>query len=275
MRIGIIGLGLMGGSFAMELQRLSYVQEVCGLDHNELHQKEALKLGLVDSIVQISEIKQCDLILLSIPASAIVEVLKDFTDIDSDATIIDFGSTKEYIIDSIPHSIRANIVPSHPMTGLETFGPKAATLGLFKDKTIVFCDTDKSGELQLSLATKIFKDIDMKIVYMDAKKHDFDTAFISHMPHIVSFALANCVLKEKSADSILQLAGGGFKDMSRIAKSSPNMWRDICKQNKKNLIYSIDKFQEELKKSREFIKLEQWDKLGDWMSEANILHKIL
>ncbi len=275
MTAGIVGLGLMGGSLALELKELDYVEKVLGYDKNEEHKKEALKLGLVDKTVDFDKIKKCDVIFLAIPVEGIIEALNTLTDIDEKTTVIDLGSTKEKIVKNVPKKIRKNFVAAHPMTGTEKFGPEAAFKGLYKDKILVLCNIEDSGEKQKKLSEKIFKDIGMQIVYMDAKEHDKHAAFISHLPHAISYALANSVLKQEDPKSILVLAAGGFKDMSRLAKSSPSMWTDIFKQNKKNLLLSLEVFKKELKKAQKLIEEDRWDELKDWMESANTLHKIL
>ena len=275
-KIGIIGLGLMGGSLSISLQETSESFYFMGLDHNKMHCSQALELGLVNEIVYtLDEISACDIIILTIPVDGIIAVSKQFKGLDPKCTIIDFGSTKEKISDSIPEEIRANFVTAHPMTGTEKFGPLAAISDLYTDKTVVLCDLEKSGNHQKDVAKKLFWDMKMQLVFMDAKEHDRHAAFISHMPHALSYALANSVMKQEAAQSIVTLAAGGFKDMSRIAKSSPNMWEDIFRQNKNNLLEAIDSFQSELKKCQKMVEDEEWETLNNWMIEANTLHDIL
>jgi prephenate dehydrogenase len=275
-KIGIVGLGLMGGSFSIALQETSDAFYFVGLDHNKKHCEEALKLGLVDEITEtLDEIKRCDIIILTIPVDGIIAVAKALTDIDPQCTIIDFGSTKKKISEAIPSEIRENFVTAHPMTGTEKFGPSAAEKDLYTDKVVVLCDMEKSGIYQQKIAKKLFSDIKMNLVFMGAEEHDRHAAFISHMPHALSYSLANAVMKQEASTSIVALAGGGFKDMSRIAKSSPNMWEDIFRQNKSNLLEAICSFQSELKKCQKMVENEEWKNLNKWMKDANTLHDIL
>jgi len=275
-KIGIIGLGLMGGSISIALKETSNDYYFVGLDHNESHCREALSLGLVDEIVQnLEEISACDVLFLSVPVDGIISIAKHLPSLHADCTVIDLGSTKEKISRSIPPKLRANFVTAHPMTGTEKFGPIAAIPNLYKDKVVVLCDLEKSGDVQQKVAKKIFESIEMKLVYMDAKEHDRHAAFISHMPHALSYALANSVMKQEAKESILALAGGGFKDMSRIAKSSSNMWENVFKQNKNNVLEAIYAFQSELDKCEQMIKNEEWSSLNKWMTEANALHEII
>jgi len=274
--VGIIGLGLMGGSLSLALQKSSNDYDFVGYDHNTLHCTQALELGLVSSIAtSLQEIKECDIIVLTIPVDGIIKVLQKLTDISKDTTIIDFGSTKEKICNSIPPTIRENFVAAHPMAGTEKFGPNAAIENLYTHKVVVLCDIEQSGKLQKQRAIDIFKTIKMNIVFMGAKEHDRHAAYISHMPHALSYSLANAVMNQEQRESIVALAGGGFKDMSRIAKSSPNMWEDIFRQNQTNLIEAIESFQKELKKCKKMVENQEWDELNSWMAKANKLHEIL
>jgi len=275
MIIGIVGLGLMGGSLGLALQNTKLVSKVVGFDHNLNHCEEALKLNLVHEIVSFSEIKACDVIFLAIPVGGIIKALQELQDISAHTTIIDLGSTKAEIVASVPEKIKHNFIAAHPMTGTEKFGPSAAIQNLYHDKVVVLCDTDQSGDLHKNRAIQIFSHIGMKIVFMDPISHDSHAAFISHLPHALSYALANSVMGQEDPKSILLLAAGGFRDMSRVAKSSPQMWSDIFKQNKKNVLRSIEIFEEELNKSKKMIEEENWEGLEAWMSKATTLHKIL
>ena len=271
----IVGLGLMGGSFGLAMK--GYFSKIIGIDHNKQHSIEALNLGLVDEIGEFKDIERSDVVILAIPIRGIKKALNDISklNIKNNLTIIDFGSTKESIISSCPKNIRRNLVASHPMAGTEYSGPMAAIADLYKNKVMVVCNIEDSGEIQKKIAIDIFNSLEMKIKYMDAKEHDRHAAFISHMPHIVSFSIANAVLKQEDKEHIVTLAAGGFKDMSRLAKSNPHMWKDIFMENKKNLLDSIEAFKSELKKAKDMIEKEEWDKLEEWMKMGNNLHKIM
>ena len=275
-KVGFVGLGLMGGSLSMALKKTSKDYYFIGLDHNTLHCSQAMEIGLVDEIASsLESLKICDIIFLSIPVDGIISVTQSLGTLAPECTVIDLGSTKEKISLSIPKEIRQNFVAAHPMTGTEKFGPQAAIADLYKDKVVVLCDLEKSGSHQENIAKSLFTDIGMKIVCMDAKEHDRHAAYISHMPHALSYSLANSVMKQEASKSIIALAGGGFKDMSRIAKSSPNMWEDIFRQNKSNVLEAINSFQSELKKCQRMVENEEWEALNHWMEDANTLHDIL
>jgi prephenate dehydrogenase len=161
------------------------------------------------------------------------------------------------------------------MTGTEKFGPSAATRKLYRGKVVVLCNKEENAKRHLKFAKDIFRDIGMKIFYMNAKEHDVHAAYISHMPHAVSYALANTVMAQENPKAILALAGGGFKDMSRIAKSSPNMWIDIFKQNKQNLLTAMKEFKKELEQLEDFIEEDNFESAKNWILKANNLHDIL
>jgi len=274
-KIAIIGLGLIGGSLGLAIKKASNSYYIIGSDHNQTHKDEALELGLVDECSDdIERITQCDIIFLAIPVDAIIKAINGFDNISQNTTIIDLGSTKHKISTSIKDDLRQNFVAAHPMAGTEKFGPSAAFDSLYDDKILVLCDLEQSGEHQAKVAKEIFELINMNIVYMNSKNHDIHAAYISHMPHVLSYALANAVLAQEDPKEILTLASGGFKSMTRIAKSSANMWEDIFRQNKDNLITSIEHFDKELHYCKELIEAEKWGELNQWMQKANILHKI-
>jgi prephenate dehydrogenase len=276
MNIGIIGLGLMGGSLGLALKKSPKKYTIIGYDHNKKHQEDALNLALIDKLAQnFEEIKSCEVIVLTIPVDAIIKTVQTLTDVNENSTIIDFGSSKAKIDAAIPSVIRQNFVTAHPMTGTEKFGPTAAIEELYTDKVMVVCNQEKSGEHQKCVALELFEDIKAKVVFMGADEHDKHAAFISHMPHAVSYAIANSVMKQEDPESITALAGGGFRSMSRIAKSSPNMWEDIFRQNKENLLASMKAFNNEMQLCQSMVENDEWEALHQWMSEANKLHDIL
>ncbi len=275
MKAGIIGLGLIGGSLGLDLQDRKIADKVLGIDHNLAHCEEALSLGLVNEITTMEEIKKCDVVFLAIPVNAIVDMLPSLKDVGEKTTIIDLGSTKKKIVDATPKEIEKNFVAAHPMAGTEKFGPSAAFKGLFDNHTVVLCDTERNDKFHKDRAIEIFQKLNMNIFYMNSKEHDRHASFISHLPHAISYSLANAVMSQEDPRSILAMAAGGFKDMSRVAKSSPRMWSDVFKQNKENLLSSIDIFEKELHKVKELMEHENWEALEIWMQKATTLHKIL
>jgi len=275
MNIAIVGLGLMGGSLALSLKKLDFISKIVGSDHNNEHQRLALELGLVSEIVKFEEVYKYDVIFLAIPVDGIISALEKLQNVSSHTTIIDLGSTKSKIIASTPKSIRQNFIAAHPMTGTEYYGPTAAIEGLYEDQVVVLCDLEDSGEIQREVSKKIFKALGMKKYFMRANEHDRHAAFISHMPHAISYSLANTVMKQEKKNNILALAAGGFRSMSRLAKSSPNMWEDIFRQNKTNLLEAIELFEGELKMLKHSIEKDEWSQVNKTMQDGYKLHDIL
>ena len=276
MNIGIIGLGLMGGSLAKAVKRYGISKKVYGFTNSEKNKKEIEELGLVDELVDLETLKKVsDVIILSIPVDAIISMFPNFLDINEKTTIIDMGSTKEYIVKNIPTKIRKNFVAAHPMTGTEKNGPKAAIDNLYEGKTVVLCDLEDNENMHVNKAFKIFQEIGMRIVVMNSHEHDVNACYISHLPHLISFGLANTVMSHQNPKEIIALAAGGFKDMSRIAKSSPRMWGDIFKQNRQNMLESIKSFEDQMNEAKKMIEDERYEDLENWMKKANSLHEIL
>ena len=275
MKIGIIGLGLMGGSLGLALKEKRVAQMIIGDDSNPIHRRQALSLGLVDECLDLQGVFECDIVFLCTPVDSIVEIIKGTKSLQPHQTIIDFGGVKREIIAAIPPHLRANFVSLHPMVGTENFGPKAAFKDLYKNQIMIFVDIAKSGETQVNLTREICINLEMNIIKMDAQSHDRHTAFISHAPHILSYALANTVLKQEKAQDIVAVAGGGFRGMVRIAKSSGVMWSEIAKQNKSEILEALNAFETELKSAREMIENDRFDELCEWMTKANKLRDIL
>lgn len=266
----------MGGSFAKAVKRYQIATKVYGYARSEKAKKEIEELKLVDELVDINSMKEkCDLIILAIPVDNIISILPEFLDIDEKTTIMDLGSTKEFIIDNVPTKIRKNFIAAHPMCGSEKFGPRAAVDDLYEGKTVVLCNLEENENLHVNRAFKVFQEIGMRIVVMDANEHDVHACYMSHLPHAISFSLANTVMGHEDPKAIIALAAGGFKSMSRVAKSSPDMWTDIFKQNRKNLLKSIDLFEDHMNKVRKMVEEEDYENLKEWMKKANTLHEIL
>ncbi len=274
MEVSIIGLGLMGGSLALALKKSQFATKIYGFDGNALHQEKALKLGLIDVSVTLSEALEKDIIVLATPVDACVEILHKNNAKNKLQTIIDLGSTKEKISNSIIGEMRLRLVASHPMTGTEYSGPDAAKDDLYASKTVVLCDLEKSGEHQIKTTKALFLALGMNIIEMDAVTHDMHAAYISHLPHIISYSLANTVLSKENPSDVLSMAAGGFRDMSRLAKSRPDLWTQIFRQNKTNLLESIELFEKNMLELKNFIKSDDWEGLGDALERAKGLHSI-
>lgn len=282
MKIGIIGLGLMGGSMGLALKKVGqiesqHISRVVGYDDNPLHAQQALNLGLVDECVDIAEMWQCDIVFLSVPVQSIVSIISSITAnmIHEHITIIDVGGAKVEILKSIPSWLRQYVVGAHPMCGTEFFGPSAAFAELYRDNIVILTDIEQSGKYQAEMAKNIFIGIGMKILKMSSIEHDKHIALVSHMPHIVSYALANAALAQEDPQTILALIGGGFRSMSRLSKSSPLMWKDIFKQNKQNVLEAMEYFQEKFSEAKTLLENDDWEALELFMAHANTLQNFI
>ncbi|RKO64647.1 prephenate dehydrogenase [Campylobacter sp. P255] len=275
MVVGIVGLGLIGGSLGLSLRDNKLIDQVYGYDINKAFEQIALERQLVDQIVSFDELKKCDVIFLAIPVRAIVKILKDFQDLSKNTTIIELGSTKAEIIKNLPLALKSQFIAAHPMAGTENSGPTAAVKDLYKNAVCVLCDVQNADHIHQKRAIELFSDLGMKLVFMDSKEHDHHASIISHLPHVISFSLANFVMKEENKKNIAHLGGPSFRDMCRIAKSNPQMWSGIFEQNKQNLLNSIDLFQKELQECRKMIEKCDIDELEAWIKSANKLREIL
>lgn len=276
MKIGIIGLGLIGGSLGLALKEMKIVSRVYGMDASEENAKEALSLGLVDELMDIERMKkECNAVFLAIPVEAIIKVLKDLEGARSDLSIIDLGSTKERIVASCPESLKAQFVAAHPMAGTEHSGPKAAFKELLRGAVVVLCDDKIIDPKHVKRATEILSHAGMRIIFMNAGAHDHHVGFISHLPHAISFSLVNATLKEEDRRNIFLLGSSSFAGMARIAKSSEIMWSDIFKQNKENILNAMEAFKKEFAHCEDMLKNERWDELKEWMKNAHQIKEIL
>ena len=279
-KIGIIGLGLIGGSLGLSLKNDN--QKIYGYDSNANHNKQALKLKLVDEIIDIEEMLQvCDIIVVSTPTKVSINIIKGLLDnVKEHQVIIDMGSTKSKICAALKgHKNRMNFVAAHPIAGTENSGPEAAIAAiddLFLNKKLVLCDKDDSDNNALTSAIELFTSLNCSIVFMEAKEHDKHLAYISHLSHICSFALGLTVLNiEKDEQNIFNLAGSGFSSTARLAKSSPKMWESIVMQNKENLLPAIDSYIDELTKLKKNIEEGNSADLLNSMQKANEIRKII
>jgi len=277
MKVAIVGLGLIGGSIALDLKRAGFSSHIIGVDSNQKHLEQALKIGFIDesSSLQVA-CRVADLILVAIPVDKTVSVLPIILDnISENTTVTDMGSAKRVIVNAVKdHPRRRNYVPAHPMAGTENSGPAAAIPDLFRDKIVILCDQENSSPQHVALIEKMFHVIGMKIAYMSADEQDHSTAFISHLPHAAAFALANAVLAKEDREIIFDLSSGGFQSTVRLAKSSPEMWGPIFQQNKDYVVEALDFYIHHLKEFRKSIELDE-AKMNKQMVNANRIRGIL
>jgi len=278
MRLTVIGIGLIGGSIAMTLKQKGFVDHVIGVDNNPLHQDQALQMGIVDEMMSLEEaIVSADLVVIATPVNIAENLLSTILDLIDKQVVFDVGSTKESIVQiANGHSKRGRFVPTHPMWGTEFSGPEAAQQDAFKEKATVICNKEQIDEDALTLVKQVYEQLGMHIVYMDAMKHDIHVAYVSHISHITSFALANTVLeKEKESDAIFELASGGFESTVRLAKSNAAMWVPIFMQNKENVLDVLNEHISQLKKFKSCLEKENSDYLFDLIENANGIKRIL
>ena len=279
MRVTVIGMGLIGGSIALDLRAAGVSQILTGVDENLQHCEQAMTRNLVDEILPLAAaVQKADCVILAVPVGAISKLLPTILDIvGSQTTVTDMGSTKSLIVKSVSgHKNRGQFVAAHPMAGTEFSGPLAAHLGLFSNRTAVICDSEDSGPEHLSRVEKIFLALRMRLVRMTADEHDLQTAFVSHLSHISSFVLANTVLeKERDTRTIFDLAGGGFESTVRLAKSSPAMWSPIFKQNRDNVLLAVDSYIQHLQEFATSIRQNDFAKAEQLMKDANQIGRVL
>ena len=279
MTVGIIGTGLIGGSIALKLKEKKIADFVYGIDQNEENLNKALELNIIDEKANLETgIRNSDLIIISIPVDSAKEILPEILDlINEDQTVMDVGSTKSGIINSVKsHPKRKRFVAFHPMWGTENSGPESATKNSFAGKAAVICDKEKSAGDALRMVENIVDILEMHPIYMNAESHDIHTAYISHISHITSYALANTVLeKEREEDTIFQLASSGFSSTVRLAKSHPEMWVPIFRQNKENVLDVLNEHISQLRKFKSALEKENFGYLEELIRNANKIRGIL
>lgn len=277
--ITIVGVGLISGSFSLALKDRGLVRNVIGVSRTVSSIGKALELGLIDEALPLADaVKKSDLIYVAIPVDVTVPVMKEIMDLITDRQIVaDAGSTKHALCQSLAdHPLRRRFVATHPMWGTEYSGPESAVRDAFTGRSCVICEKEKSDPDAVETMEKIYKLLGMHMVYMDADSHDMHAAYISHISHITSFALANTVLeKEKEEDAIFELAGGGFESTVRLAKSSPDMWLPIFKQNKDNVLDVLNEHITQLRKFKSCLEKENYGYLKELMENANKIKRIL
>ncbi len=281
--LGVIGLGLIGGSMAIDLKRKGFAQTVLGVDADPVNAAAAEKIGLVDRVVSFEEcVDQSDVIILAVPVNAALKllpmVLDRFEQTDAkDKVVLDVCSTKEHLSRSVKyHSRRKMYVASHPMSGTEYSGPWAALPGLFDGRAGIICDSDESDRRAVKVVEELYTTLNMRLIYMNSTNHDVHTAYVSHVSHVISFALAQTVLeKEKDEKHIFDLASGGFASTARLAKSGADMWTPILLQNSDNVLRVMDTYIDKLNAFRKAISDGDEDAVRRLIEEANKIRRII
>ena len=280
MKVGIIGLGLIGGSMAVDLRRRGFADEVLGVETDPVNAAAAEKIGLADRIVSFEEcVGQADLVVLAVPVGAAVKMLPQVLDrfAGQKKVVIDVCSTKEQLARAVKyHPERRRYVGTHPMAGTEYSGPWAAMPGLFDGHAGIICDAQESDPKAVRTVECLYETLNMRTIYMDSSSHDVHTAYVSHISHVTSFGLALTVLdKEKDEKHIFDLASGGFSSTVRLAKSSPDMWTPILTQNRDNVLHVIDTYIDKMQAFRTAIEEGDEDAIRGLIEESNKIRRII
>ena len=274
----VIGIGLIGGSMAMELKQKKFCSKVIGVDSNINHQKIALNKKIVDEIHSLEQaIIMSDIVLISIPVDNTSNVLKEVLDLVDKQIVLDVGSIKEKVTQYVnSHPKRKNFVATHPIAGTEFSGPEAAQLGLFEGKINIICDKEESSKEAVEKISELYHILGMENIYMNAQDHDIHSAYVSHISHISSFCLALSVMdKEKDEKNILNMAGSGFESTVRLAKSNKEMWTPIFTENKSNILAVLNDYIEKLNSFKSAIQEDNNEKINALILQANGIKKIL
>jgi prephenate dehydrogenase len=278
MKVAVVGVGLIGGSAALVLRENGIAHHIVGVETNETHAAKALALGIVDEILTLEEAVQAsEFILLAVPVDHAITTLLPILNELTNQVVMDMGSTKSQIIEAVQHHPkRGRFVAAHPMWGTEFSGPEAATVYAYSGKAAIVCNAKDSDADALETASGVLQKMGMHLVFMDAHDHDVHTAYISHISHITSFALANTVLeKEKEEQAIFELASAGFESTVRLAKSNPDMWVPIFRQNKENVLDVLNEHITQLRKFKASLEKENWEYLRELIGQANNIKRIL
>ena len=277
-KIAVIGLGLIGGSLALELKKLTWAT-IYGIDNNPEHIQKALDLGIIFKEATLAIVKEVDVVIIAVPVNVIPEITEAVLDqINSDTLVFDVGSTKTAVCAKVKnHPKRKNFVALHPISGTEFSGPEAAIYNLFMDKVNIICEKHLSSKEMIERAVSLFESIKMRTVFMDsAEQHDKHIAYVSHLSHISSFMLGKTVLEiEKDEKSIFDMAGSGFESTVRLAKSNPKTWTPIFLQNKDNVLKSLNEYIKNLETFKQQLEADSREEVFAIMQDTNRIKDVL
>jgi prephenate dehydrogenase len=277
-KIAIIGVGLIGGSLALQLNEKGLASTITGVDNNPEHAAQAVELELVDQMLDLDEaVAGSDVVILAIPVDTIAKILPALLDKLDKQILVDLGSTKSALVNNVKeHPKRGRYVAAHPMWGTEYSGPAAAVKGAFENKAVVICNADESDKDAVEWTRNMFRKIGMHLIEMNADDHDLHAAYVSHISHITSFALANTVLeKEREDQAIFEMASAGFESTVRLAKSNPAMWAPIFMQNRENVLDVLNEHISQLRKFKSCLEKENYEYLKELMEDANRIKRII
>ncbi|MBQ9410354.1 MAG: prephenate dehydrogenase [Bacteroidales bacterium] len=277
--VGIIGLGLIGGSMAIDLKRRGFASTVLGVEADPVAAEAARTIGLADDVVSFDDcIRRSDIIVVAVPVGTAVKMLPDILDtIQEGQIVIDVCSTKEQICAAVKyHPARKQFVCTHPMAGTEYSGPWAAQPGLFDGRACIFADQEESAPQAVQTILELYACLNMRPIFMSSSSHDVHTAYVSHISHVTSFALALTVLdKEKDEKHIFDLASGGFSSTVRLAKSNADMWIPILTQNHDNVLQVMDTYIEKMRQFRDAVDSYDEATLRKLIEDANKIKRII
>lgn len=249
MKLAVIGVGLIGGSFALALKKAKAVSKVLGVGRNAANLKVALERGIIDSIAPdaATAARDTDLVLVSAPVGQYARI---FSDLASSKTLItDAGSTKRDVVAAARTALGSNIarfIPGHPIAGAEKSGAAAASAELFRGRRVVLTPLAENSNDAVSTVEAAWGACGARVSRMDADEHDAVLAAVSHLPHLLAFALVHEVAQRGNSAELFSFAAGGFRDFTRIASSHPEMWRDICVANRDRLLEEVARFSKKL-----------------------------
>lgn len=278
MKVFVIGIGLIGGSMVLDIKALYPEATIYGIDNNEKHLQQALELGVIDVAATMEDLQEADFVIVSVPVNVAISLLTQVLDlVGENAIVLEVGSTKNPICKAVAdHPKRRNFIATHPIAGTEFSGPSAALRNLFRDKTNIICEVEKTAFKLQEKALEVFKALGMRIRYMDPKSHDKHIAYVSHLSHISSFMLGKTVInKEKHEQDIFDMAGSGFESTVRLAKSSPAMWTPIFEQNKAQVLESLEEYISNLTQFRDLLEQDDYNAIYDEMASVNKIREIL
>ncbi len=278
MNVFIVGIGLIGGSMAKDIKRLNPNSKIYGVDNNASHLEEALALDLIDVKSSYDDLNLANIVIVSIPVDVMVtELPKILEEVNDDCVVMDAGSTKAALCKSLEnHPKRRNFLACHPIAGTEFSGPSAAIDGLYQGKTNIICEVEKTAFKLQEKALDLFQQMGMRIRYMNPEAHDKHIAYVSHLSHISSFMLGKTVIeKEKNERDIFDMAGSGFESTVRLAKSSPAMWTPIFKQNKENVVETLEEYIRNLEDFKQLLLKDDYKGVYNEMNNTNKIKEIL
>lgn len=278
MKVAIVGLGLIGGSFALSLKLNFPSIKRFGIDNHPEHTDKALKLGIIDDVLEENQFSEMDVVVVSIPVDKSAHVIQNILNqVHSKALVMDMGSTKGQLCEAIAdHPKRDQFLAAHPIAGTEFSGPEAAFASLFRENTMIFCDAEATRPELHERAKGLIAPLRMKLKYMTARGHDKHLAYVSHLSHISSFMLGKTVLQvEQNDKTIFDLAGSGFASTVRLAKSNPVTWTAIFKENQEEVVQALEEYIENLKAFKAQLEDKSYSDIHQQLAEINSLKPIL